>query len=225
MSLGYPNCRPQCASASYHLYLEHPRVSQSTIRVRVRAAPASADGTLDDRFLRRAFEQIKGNVGSTGPNHHHKSTVPVGTSDDLARVFTTRECVVVSNRSPRKGRAVEDFFHPTRIVIDPTIVSRRRPSPVCTRLYKPAGVFTDPVTSEFTKIAANAYLATKSRSPCHLSDRGKVGGHGEDVSRAISLDPAHRPRTSSIWPWLRGSCLPRTSPRWRRCAKRFTGFV
>lgn len=187
--------------------------------------PASPDGSLDDRFLRKAFDQIKANVGRPAPIIINKSTVPVGTSDDLARFFTTSAMRVVSNPEfLAEGRAVEDFFHPTRIVIGS---HDRVAAQAVAGLYAPLQapvVFTDPVTSEFTKIAANAYLATKISFANVISQIGeKLGANGEDVSRAISLDPRIGRGHLRAGLGFGGSCLPKDLAAMETLAQRFTG--
>lgn len=96
----------------------------------------------------------------------NKSTVPVDTGDVVAAIVRdarlTRRAVVVSNPEfLREGSAVNDFFHPDRIVIgcddaDAEIFLRE--------LYAPLGapfIVTNMRTAEMIKYAANAFLATK----------------------------------------------------------------
>ena len=121
----------------------------------------------------------------------NKSTVPVGTGDIVARLFEGDEIHVVSNPEfLAEGRAVEDFFHPSRIVIG----SRNRiAGEAVAALYSPLRapvVHTDPVTAEFSKLAANAFLATKVSFANVLSRIGEsVGADGEGLAKALSLDP------------------------------------
>src|SRR3954452_8105533 len=98
-----------------------------------------------------------------------KSTVPVGTGDEVEHIFReTRPNVpvaVVSNPEfLREGAAIRDFKHPDRIVVgtdDP------RAKAVMTELYRPLYLNRSPMlmtsrrTAELTKYAANAFLATK----------------------------------------------------------------
>jgi UDPglucose 6-dehydrogenase len=97
-----------------------------------------------------------------------KSTVPVGTGDEVERVIReTRpdaNCAVVSNPEfLREGAAIQDFKHPDRIVIGSV---DERASAVMREVYRPLYLnrspilFTERRTAELIKYAANAFLAT-----------------------------------------------------------------
>ncbi|MEO1266431.1 MAG: nucleotide sugar dehydrogenase, partial [Pseudomonadota bacterium] len=98
-----------------------------------------------------------------------KSTVPVGTGDEVARVMAeTRadaDVAVVSNPEfLREGAAISDFKRPDRIVIG---VDDDRARDVMTEIYRPLYLNQGPLmvtsrrTSELIKYAANAFLAVK----------------------------------------------------------------
>jgi UDPglucose 6-dehydrogenase len=91
-----------------------------------------------------------------------KSTVPVGTTDNVRDWIGRPDIDVVANPEfLREGSAVHDFMHPDRIVVgadNPTAADR------VLALYERCGapaVRTDPRTAEMLKYAANAYLATR----------------------------------------------------------------
>ena len=187
--------------------------------------PASDQGGLDDSFLRAAFEQIQENVRRPGPIIVNKSTVPVGTGDSVERIFTASAMRVVSNPEfLAEGRGVEDFFHPTRIVIGS---HDRVAAQAVADLYSPLRapvVFTDPVTAELSKLAANAFLATKISFANVLSAIGQaVGADGDDLNRAISLDPriGHGHLRAGLG--FGGSCLPKDLAAMETLARQFTG--
>ena len=98
-----------------------------------------------------------------------KSTVPVGTGDDVERIIReTRpdaDVAVVSNPEfLREGAAIQDFKHPDRIVVG--LVDERAKA-VMAEVYRPLYLnqapilYTDRRTAELVKYAANAFLATK----------------------------------------------------------------
>src|SRR5690242_13210935 len=98
-----------------------------------------------------------------------KSTVPVGTGDEVERIIREEnpdaDFAVVSNPEfLREGAAIQDFKHPDRIVIG---TEDERARKVMTELYRPLYLnqapilFTSRRTSELIKYAANAFLATK----------------------------------------------------------------
>lgn len=98
-----------------------------------------------------------------------KSTVPVGTGDEVERIIREEnpdaEFAVVSNPEfLREGAAIRDFKHPDRIVIGTNDARARN---IITEVYRPLHLnappilYTDRRTAELTKYAANSFLATK----------------------------------------------------------------
>lgn len=185
--------------------------------------PSTEDGSLDDTYLRAAFGDIQANASDPMPIVVNKSTVPVGTGDAGKEIFGSPDFRVVSNPEfLAEGRAVDDFFHPSRIVIG----SRDRDAATrVASLYAPLRapvVHTDPVTAELSKLAANAFLATKVSFTNALSRIGEaVGAHGDDLVRALSLDP--RIGAGHLRPGLGygGSCLPKDLAAIEQLARRF----
>ena len=186
--------------------------------------PTTADGSLDDSFLRHAFSQIRELSMTPRPVIVNKSTVPVGTGDLAAQLFEGDDIHVVSNPEfLAEGRAVEDFFHPSRIVIG----SRNRiAGEAVASLYAPLRapiVQTDPVTAEFSKLSANAFLATKVSFANVLSRIGEsVGANGDDLARALSLDPRIGAGHLRAGLGFGGSCLPKDLAAIEQLARRFT---
>lgn len=149
-----------------------------------------------------------------------KSTVPVGTADRISKVFTDAGRVagvdfdVVSNPEfLREGSAVEDFMRPDRIVIG---TSSERAAAVMQELYEPFVRQGNPVltmdvrSSELTKYAANAFLATKIsfvNEVAQLCER--VGANVDHVRRGMGTDA--RIGKQFLYPGLGfgGSCFPK----------------
>src|SRR4029079_3477289 len=126
-----------------------------------------------------------------------KSTVPVGTGDEVERLIReTRPdadvAVVSTPEFLREGAAIQDFKHPDRIVVgtdDPGA------SKVMQELYRPLYLNRSPIittgrrTAELIKYAANAFLATKITFINEIADLcEKVGADVQEVSRGIGLD-------------------------------------
>jgi UDPglucose 6-dehydrogenase len=151
-----------------------------------------------------------------------KSTVPVGTADQVRRciadVLAQRGVAfdfdVVSNPEfLKEGAAVEDCMRPDRIVIgadSARAVDRLR------RLYAPFNrnhdriVAMDVRSAELTKYAANAMLATKISFMNEIANIAeKVGADVEQVRRGIGSDP--RIGWHFIYPGAGygGSCFPK----------------
>jgi UDPglucose 6-dehydrogenase len=186
--------------------------------------PTTAEGTLDDSYLRSAFAKIREHAPQPYPVIVNKSTVPVGTGDVASRLFEGDDIHVVSNPEfLAEGRAVEDFFHPSRIVIG----SRNRiAGEAVASLYAPLRapiVHTDPVTAEFSKLAANAFLATKVSFANVLSRIGEsVGADGDGLAKALSLDPRIGAGHLRAGLGFGGSCLPKDLAAMEQLARRFT---
>ncbi|MBC7505908.1 MAG: UDP-glucose/GDP-mannose dehydrogenase family protein [Sandarakinorhabdus sp.] len=147
-----------------------------------------------------------------------KSTVPVGTGDEVERVIRQANpdaaFAVVSNPEfLREGAAIQDFKRPDRIVVgteDP------RARDVMTELYRPLFLNQSPIlftarrTAELIKYAANAFLATKITFINEIADLCEaVGADVQDVSRGIGLDNRIGSKFLHAGPGYGGSCFPK----------------
>jgi UDPglucose 6-dehydrogenase len=147
-----------------------------------------------------------------------KSTVPVGTGDEVERILREEnpeaEFAVVSNPELlREGAAIRDFKHPDLIVIgtdDP------RARGIITEVYRPLHLnappilYTDRRTAELTKYAANSFLATKVAFINEIADLAeKVGANVQEVARGIGLDNRIGSKFLHAGPGFGGSCFPK----------------
>lgn len=147
-----------------------------------------------------------------------KSTVPVGTGDEVARIVReTRPgaaFAVVSNPEfLREGSAIGDFKRPDRVVIgtdDP------RAAAVMQQAYRPLSLNKTPIIqmsrrgAELTKYAANAFLATKITFINEIADLcEEVGADVQDVARGIGLDNRIGSKFLHAGPGYGGSCFPK----------------
>src|SRR6195952_2587857 len=147
-----------------------------------------------------------------------KSTVPVGTGDEVGRIIRETapeaEVAVVSNPEfLREGAAIADFKRPDRIVIgadDP------RAAQVMSEVYRPLYLNQAPLlvtgrrTAELTKYAANAFLATKITFINEIADLcEQVGADVQDVARGIGLDNRIGSKFLHAGPGFGGSCFPK----------------
>jgi UDPglucose 6-dehydrogenase len=151
-----------------------------------------------------------------------KSTVPVGTADkvhaEIDRTLASRgaklEFDVVSNPEfLKEGAAIADFIKPDRVVIG---TDNPRTTELMRALYEPfirnhdRLIVMDIRSSELTKYAANAMLATKISFMNELANIAeRVGADIEKVRVGIGSDP--RIGYSFIYPGTGygGSCLPK----------------
>ncbi len=147
-----------------------------------------------------------------------KSTVPVGTGDEVERILREVaigvDVAVVSNPEfLREGAAIGDFKRPDRIVIG---CEDARAEQVMRDLYRPLSLgqaplmFTGRRTAELIKYAANAFLATKITFINEIADLCEaVGADVKDVSRGIGLDKRIGSKFLHAGPGYGGSCFPK----------------
>ncbi len=147
-----------------------------------------------------------------------KSTVPVGTGDEVERILTEAapgvKFAVASNPEfLREGAAIADFKHPDRIVIGTENEWARG---VMREVYRPLFLNKSPIlftsrrTSELIKYAANAFLAVKITFINEMADLcEKVGADVQDVSRGIGMDGRIGPKFLHAGPGYGGSCFPK----------------
>ena len=150
-----------------------------------------------------------------------KSTVPVGTTDRVSTLIGQHAkvpYVVCSNPEfLKEGDAVNDFRKPDRIVIGtPASELGDTARKVLQELYEPFSRTRDRIqfmgvrSSELTKYAANALLATKISFMNELANLAeRVGGDIEDVRKGIGSDP--RIGHAFLFPGTGygGSCFPK----------------
>lgn len=147
-----------------------------------------------------------------------KSTVPVGTGDEVERILqdsgTGHKFSVVSNPEfLREGAAIGDFKRPDRIVIGAEDEFGRD---IMREVYRPLFLNESPIlftgrrTSELIKYAANAFLATKITFINEMADLcEKVGANVQDVSRGIGMDNRIGSKFLHAGPGYGGSCFPK----------------
>ncbi len=147
----------------------------------------------------------------------NKSTVPVGTAEKV-RAAIAENCKspfdVVSNPEfLREGFAVDDFMKPDRVVIGTDSEQAKK---LMTELYAPfvrqgnPVYFMDTRSSELTKYAANAFLATKitfMNEIANLCER--VGANVDMVRIGIGSDERIGKRFLFAGIGYGGSCFPK----------------
>ena len=140
-----------------------------------------------------------------------KSTVPVGTGDDVERIVReanpAADVAVASNPEfLREGAAIPDFMNPDRIVVG---ADDARAEAVMAALYKPLTDRGAPLmvmsrrTAELTKYANNAFLAMKITFINEIADLcERVGADVRDVAKGIGADERIGPKflgRSRLW--------------------------
>jgi UDPglucose 6-dehydrogenase len=159
-----------------------------------------------------------------------KSTVPVGTGDEIERIIRELrpeiEFSVASNPEfLREGAAIEDFKRPDRIVIG---VTGQHARDIMTELYAPLFInqaplmFTERRAAELIKYASNAFLATKITFINEIADLcEEVGVNVQDVARGIGLDNRIGTKFLHAGPGYGGSCFPKDTNALAKTAQDF----
>ena len=179
------------------------------------------DGHADLSFVYAVAEEIGASL-SNDAVVVTKSTVPVGTGDEVERILRDSGAVqklghkvaVVSNPEfLREGAAIGDFKHPDRIVIGAEEEFGRE---VMREVYRPLFLNESPIlftsrrSAELIKYAGNAFLATKIMFINEMADLcEKVGANVQDVSRGIGSDNRIGPKFLNAGPGYGGSCFPK----------------
>jgi UDPglucose 6-dehydrogenase len=175
------------------------------------------DGHADLTYVYDAAREIAA-VAPDGAVVVTKSTVPVGTGDEVERIIAELRpdagISVVSNPEfLREGAAIEDFKRPDRIVVGTDSEQARK---VMTEIYRPLFINQGPLlfvsrrTSELTKYAANAFLAMKITFINEMADLcEEVGAEVQDVARGIGLDNRIGSKFLHAGPGYGGSCFPK----------------
>lgn len=178
--------------------------------------PPGADGQADLSAVEYVAEQL-GKMITDYKVIVNKSTVPVGTADKVTAAIAKNAKVdfdVVSNPEfLREGAAIDDFLKPERVVVGS---SSDRASEVMKDLYAPfvrSGnpiIIMDERSSELTKYAANALLATKITFMNEIANIcERVGADVENVRRGIGTDSRIGKRFLFAGIGYGGSCFPK----------------
>lgn len=189
----------------------------SAIFIAVGTPSRRGDGHADLTFVYEVAREVGANL-KTPATIVTKSTVPVGTGDEVERILresgTGVQFAVVSNPEfLREGAAIGDFKRPDRIVIGAEDDFGRQ---VMSEVYRPLFLnkapilFTSRRSAELIKYAANAFLATKITFINEMADLcEKVGADIQDISRGIGLDNRIGAKFLHAGPGYGGSCFPK----------------
>ena len=196
-------------------------IKDSKILMIAVGTPSDKDGSADLRYVLSVAETIAENMDSYRLIVT-KSTVPVGTQrkikETIQKVLNKRnaniEFDVASNPEfLREGVALRDSLQPARVIIG---VESEKAEKALTELYKPFVkngnpiLVMDPLSSEMTKYAANAMLATKISLMNEFSRICEsVGADIEQVRHGIGSDPRIGPHFIFAGVGYGGSCFPK----------------
>ncbi len=178
--------------------------------------PPGGDGAADLKYVLGVAEQI-GPLLKEYTVIVNKSTVPVGTAELVREKISkgaTVEFDVVSNPEfLREGLAVEDFMKPERVIIG---TQSTRAAKIMENLYAPFTrqgnplIFMDERSSELTKYAANAFLATKITFMNEIANLcEKLGADVDLIRKGMGTDSRIGKRFLFAGIGFGGSCFPK----------------
>jgi UDPglucose 6-dehydrogenase len=196
-------------------------VAHGAIQMIAVGTPEDEDGSADDRHVLAAARTI-GRLMAEPLVVVCKSTVPVGTADkvreairaELAARDAALHFAVVSNPEfLKEGAAVEDFMKPSRIIVggeDAAAIEMLRALYVPFTSHPDQFVVMDTRSSELTKYAANAMLATRISFMNELALLAeKLGADIDRVRHGIGSDPRVGYEFLRAGCGYGGSCFPK----------------
>jgi UDPglucose 6-dehydrogenase len=175
------------------------------------------DGHTDLTYVYAAVREIAGLL-KDGAVVITKSTVPVGTCDEVERQIrdinqASHVTVAANPEFLREGAAIRDFMNPDRIIVGAQDDSARA---MLAEIYRPLTAKGVPLmqtgrrTAELIKYTANAFLAMKITFINEIADLAeRIGADVEDVSRGIGLDQRIGAQFLRAGPGIGGSCFPK----------------
>ena len=197
---------------------EATRVAEAdAVMIAVGTPSRRGDGHADLSFVFDAVRELAPLLSGTAIVVT-KSTVPVGTGDEIERILRDKrpdaQIQVVSNPEfLREGAAIQDFKHPDRIVVGTDDARARE---VLAELYRPLYLNAAPIlyvgrrTAELIKYASNAFLATKITFINEIADLcERTGADVQDVARGMGLDNRIGWKFLHAGPGFGGSCFPK----------------
>jgi UDPglucose 6-dehydrogenase len=182
--------------------------------------PSDPTGHADLRFVLEVAEAIGRHVQG-GPVVALRSTVPVGTTERIERelndALTARGigavAVFANPEFLRTGRALDDFLHPSRVVIGRTELGGSAELETLTTLYAPLNapiVVMDASSAELVKNASNAFLALRISFANEIAKVcDATGARVDDVVLGMSFDPRIGGQFMQPGLGYGGSCLPK----------------
>ena len=172
--------------------------------------PQGDDGSADLSYIEVVARQIGPHL-APGTVVVNKSTVPVGSSVQVGQWLGRTDVFVVSNPEfLRQGTALQDFLHPTRVVVGgDNEAAVEKVASLYAAVDAPV-LRMNAASAEALKYAANSFLATKLTFINAIADICElVGADVFDVVGGLGLDPRIGDQFLNPGPGWGGSCFPK----------------
>ncbi|MEN6610938.1 MAG: UDP-glucose/GDP-mannose dehydrogenase family protein [Methanoregulaceae archaeon] len=183
--------------------------------------PSRDDGSIDLSYVTGAAKEI-GAALTRCPGFHTvvtKSTVIPGTSEDVIRPileqYSGKTCgeqfgLASNPEFLKEGSAVEDFFHPDRIIIGAQDANSRAVLETLYSSFTCPKLVTGIKTAEMIKYASNAFLATKISFANEVGNICKeLGIDTAEVFQGVGMDTRIGPAFFRSGIGFGGSCFPK----------------
>ena len=196
-------------------------VSHGLVQIIAVGTPSDENGTADMQYVINAAKSI-GQYMMEYKVIVNKSTIPIGTSEKVKKVINkeldkrnmpTKFSVVSNPEFLKEGDAINDFFNPDRIVLG---AEDKQSIDVMKEVYgsfqngSSKLIVMDIKSSELTKYAANAMLATRISFMNELANLAeRVGANIDDIHKGIGSDKRIGYDYLYAGCGYGGSCLPK----------------
>ena len=192
---------------------DYTQISDCDVHFICVGTPQRNDGLAADlSFVNSAFVEVA-KVAKAGSLLVGKSTVPVGTAEQLNKSMPEHLELAWNPEFLREGFAVEDTLHPNRLVVG---VTSDRAERILKEVYAKnlaedtPWVRADLPTAELVKVAANSFLATKISFINAMAEVCEAaGGDVTVLAKAIGYDPRIGHRFLQAGIGFGGGCLPK----------------
>jgi UDPglucose 6-dehydrogenase len=174
------------------------------------STPATEQGGANLEYLESAIDSLV-DVLSRGSIVTIKSTVPIGTCENLSRDLESHGIEIASNPEfLAEGRALADFLEPSRIVVG---AKNRAVVDSVMGLFKSIiapRLVCDLATAESIKYASNSFLALRLSFVNEIASLSEqTGADTSKVLFGMSLDDRIGNKFLSPGPGWGGSCFPK----------------
>jgi UDPglucose 6-dehydrogenase len=183
--------------------------------------PSQEDGSIDTRYIKSASEDI-GSALKRKKNFHSvvvKSTVVPGTTEEIVlpsieehsgKVSDMDFGIAMNPEFLKEGDAVNDFFHPDRIVLGVRDKITEKKLESIYSQFSCKKLITNIKTAEMIKYASNACLATKISYANEIGNIcKKIGIDSYHVFEGVGLDSRINPKFFRCGIGFGGSCFPK----------------
>jgi UDPglucose 6-dehydrogenase len=186
------------------------------------ATPEGESGKADLTFVESAISLATPRLsGGEGTIIVMKSTLPIGTAQNLSKKLSSKNLEVVS--SPEflaEGSALDDFHNPSRIVIGSDNPEAATKVMELFEGISAPRILCSLTSAETIKHASNSFLAVKLSYINELAALcNRTGALMSEVTLGMSLDPRIGDKFLRPGPGWGGSCFPKDTSELAKSAK------